>query len=312
MTTSGSYDYNPTVLEIITEAYEQAQILGEGESPTTDQINSALRTLNLLVKNWQARGLNIFAVQKTWLWPTSNVGHYQLSSGTSAVWSSKYAFSPTTDNALSGDVVIYTLLEADVGDRIGIPQTDGTVFWTTCTVTDVDNITIDDPLPEDLADNTTIYAASATAPYEPMALVEGYAILNSTTSITLDQMARVDYFSLPKTTNRGLATKIYFDYIPGNVNVFFWPLPDAQRVIFQLNVWRRLADLDSTTNTMDLPQEWLLPLSLNLAVILATKAGLPAEDFQKLRIQAAETLRAAEDFDVENYTSITFKPVRRR
>lgn len=62
MTTSGSIDFTVTADEIITEALELLGVLGEGEDPTTDQLTSSRRTLNMLAKTWQAEGLNLFAV----------------------------------------------------------------------------------------------------------------------------------------------------------------------------------------------------------------------------------------------------------
>lgn len=60
MATSGSYNFGMQRDDIITEALEICGAIAIGETPTDDHIASAARTLNLLVKAWQADGLQLF------------------------------------------------------------------------------------------------------------------------------------------------------------------------------------------------------------------------------------------------------------
>jgi len=55
MATSGSIDFATTRDDIITEALEQLGVLGEGESPSAAQLTSCSRTLNMMLKAWQAQ-----------------------------------------------------------------------------------------------------------------------------------------------------------------------------------------------------------------------------------------------------------------
>lgn len=311
MSTSGSYNYTITAQDAIQEAYELAQILGEGETPTTDQFNSAMRTLNIMIKGWQAKGLNIFAVQKTFLFPENEVGTYTLNSTTSSVWSTTYEYGYLTADATIPATSLSIDIVASTGDRIGIPYSDGTYFWTTCLANGGGTLSIADSIPADVSTGQVVYACSASVPWEPMAMIEGYAILNQLTSVSLEQMGRQDYYALPKTTTKGLATKIYFQYTPGTVQVHFWPKPDITQQVFQLNISRRLADMDTSSDDFDFPQEWYLPIVTNLAVSLAIKAGLPQEDYIKLKIEAVQALKDAQDFDIENFVSFNVQPAIR-
>ena len=78
MSISNSIDFTVTSDEIITEALELLGVLGEGETPTADQIISSRRTLNMMTKTWQADGLNLFAVERTYLFPQQGVAEYDL------------------------------------------------------------------------------------------------------------------------------------------------------------------------------------------------------------------------------------------
>lgn len=48
--------------DIITESLEILGVLGEGEEPNNDQVESCNRTLTSIIKAWQTEGINIWAV----------------------------------------------------------------------------------------------------------------------------------------------------------------------------------------------------------------------------------------------------------
>lgn len=60
MATSGSIDYNLTARIVVTEALELLGIVGENETPTAGNAASCLRTLNLMLKSWQAEGIDLW------------------------------------------------------------------------------------------------------------------------------------------------------------------------------------------------------------------------------------------------------------
>jgi hypothetical protein len=67
MAVSASIDFAATRDDIITEALEQLGVLGEGESPSANQLTSSSRTLNMMLKSWQATETNLFAIERTYL-----------------------------------------------------------------------------------------------------------------------------------------------------------------------------------------------------------------------------------------------------
>ena len=62
-------------------------------------------------------------------------------------------------------------------------------------------------------------------------------------------------------------------------------------------------DFDSATNNPDFAQEWLLPLSYNLAIMVAPKFGVTID--QMFAITARELLDDVIGFDTE-HDSVTF------
>jgi len=60
MATSASANFNLTRDDLITEALQLCGAIGDDETPTTAQLTSCSRTLNMVVKAWQADGLQMF------------------------------------------------------------------------------------------------------------------------------------------------------------------------------------------------------------------------------------------------------------
>jgi len=81
MATSGSFDFVVDRDDLITEALQQCGRLGDHESPSANQLSSCGRTLNMLIKAWQADGLQL------WLRKTYSFTH---TSGTES-----YTFGPS-------------------------------------------------------------------------------------------------------------------------------------------------------------------------------------------------------------------------
>ena len=60
MTISTSFNFAQTRDDIIIEALEYCGVIAVGETPDASKVTSMARTLNLLVKAWQADGLQLF------------------------------------------------------------------------------------------------------------------------------------------------------------------------------------------------------------------------------------------------------------
>lgn len=81
MATSGSFDFSVDRDDIITEALQICGAIGDGETPTADQLTSCSRTLNMLIKAWQADGLQLFRRKTYTITPTAGTASYSFGSG---------------------------------------------------------------------------------------------------------------------------------------------------------------------------------------------------------------------------------------
>lgn len=131
----------------------------------------------------------------------------------------------------------------------------------------------------------------------------------------MDPMARSDYFDQPnKTVSASIPTSFYYDPQQATGVLYLWPAPSAQTTTqFTINYtyMRRMDDMISSTDSADLPQEWLEALVWNLANRLETEYPInnPTRAAKVERI-AASLFANLKAFDNEP-TSIFLQPDNR-
>ena len=309
MATSGSIDYTVSSTDIITEALEQCGVLAEGQAPNSDQLASSLRTLNMLTKHWQAAGLNLFAVQTLYLFPKKTQQSYIISSSTTDHVTSSFVKVLTTATASSGasSIVVDDYSNINDGDYIGIQQ--GTVIqWTTVNGTPVSTtISLATTLDADVAVGATVYVYTSKA-FRPMRVLEAYDHNDAgNTDLELLQISRMSYNRLNNKATTGRVNQIYYDPQIVSPKVYIWPTVDNEANYIKLFVQRTLEDQDDVGNSPDYPQEWYLPLAMNLASLLTSKYGVPVQTATRIDRQAMYYYEQASDNDSEIGTSVYFE-----
>ena len=313
MATSGSIDFTVTAEEIITEALELLGVLGEDETPSTGQLTSSMRTLNMLTKSWQADGLNLFSVKRLFLFIEKEKVSYELSSSTQDHFTTAFFETTTTVAASSGasTITVEDATDISTGDFIGIYNTNAELQWTFVDGAPVSNVvTLFATLDFDVDEGSVVYNYPATnTANRPMLVLEAYNQIFNATAIPLDLISRVDYYELTNRTTGGVINQVYYDpQIGTGANLFVWPTGDDERNFLELLTQRTLEDFDSSVDNPDYPQEWYMPLATNLARALAPKYGTPQMDYSRLMQQAREWYTMAKGFDSEIGTSMYIRP----
>jgi len=129
---SGSYDYNLTAAQIITEAMELIGKVGVGLPISSEDQSTCLRSLEMMVKSWAGEGIGLWAEKEAFLFPQYNTNSYNIGpSGDNATFTGYKTEIATA--ASSGDSTITVDDDDDMtdGDYIGIELDDGTLQWTT-------------------------------------------------------------------------------------------------------------------------------------------------------------------------------------
>lgn len=281
MATSGSIALIATGTDIITEALEQLGVLADGQAPNANQLTSCNRTLNYMVKAFQAEGLNLFALQRTYVFTQKDTNQYPLSSASnSAHWTTSFVATRLAVAAIATATAITVQDATGINDtdQIGIVLDDGTTFWTTVNGAPVgDVITITDALPEAANEGNVVYSY-VTRAERPMKIQKAVRSIVGGSDIPLPVVVLDEYADLPNKTDDGYINTLYYDPQIGTGFLYTWPENDNPESYLTLWVQRTLDDIvDPATDDLDFPQEWYLALAFNLALLLTPKYDPPTK-----------------------------------
>ena len=138
--------------------------------------------------------------------------------------------------------------------------------------------------------------STLNTPY-PVKMLEAYRIDATNTSIIpIDIKASVDFNQLPLTPG---GPPLVLNYTPGiNIGTLkLWPVPDSSSVTstVQIVYQRPFEYFINATDTMDLPEEWYLPLVYGTAVSVAPEWGIPLADRNMLKQEYSMYLEMAQE-----------------
>lgn len=116
MATSGTYNFDPSLADIVLDAFDRIQV--RPAALTIDHMTSARRSLNQIFVRWSNRGLNLWAIDEQVV--TLNNGQYNYAIPGSTVmmletWVRQYqmggveSVTPSIDTTISSDQVVVTL-----------------------------------------------------------------------------------------------------------------------------------------------------------------------------------------------------------
>lgn len=308
MATSGVNTYTITSLEIMQEALELLGVLGEGEIITLAARTSCQRTLNMLVKNWQADGLNLFSVQKSYIFPVLGQKSYTLGPGSIDNVTNSFETTTIISQPTAFEIVVEDTDGMTSGDYIGFETTENTLVWDIVSGTTTEGVVAIEGTVENLKVGGTAYFYTTKAS-KPMNIIEAY-INSSGTDTPLGQLSRNEYNELSQKNTKGRANQFYYDPQVLAGYFYVWPTGAAETDIIVLHT-QRAQDVFVDPNVLedvDYPMEWYMPMAYGLAKALAPKYGIPKLDYDRIFLQAAEYYETARGFDTEMYTSVFFQP----
>lgn len=315
MTTSNSYDFTVTRDDIIKHAYEEIGVLEESETPNNEQIVDAAAKLNILVKSWIVKGHHLWALQDCVLFQVLSQQSYSLgNSASDANWCAWDDYAQTTLSAAGAAGAASVSLTSATGfatnDKFGVVLDDGTIQWTTCTISGT-TATLGAVLTGAAASGNVVFGYTSRI-YRPMRIVKDTIfrrdINNNDTPIQL--IGPAEYELLTAKTQAGKTIQAAYQPFLGSGRLWTWPTADLSTDVIRFTIERPLQDFDLSTDNPDLPIEWSLALYLNLAVLLARSNGA-SDELATLKPDAAEALDDVLNWDRDN-ASVKFQPDIRR
>lgn len=321
MSSSGSYDFVLTRDNIIKMAYQHIGLLGEGESLNSSQQTEGALLLNSIVKLRAADGMPLWALKRGTLLPTTGVSSVATNSHVVTTYDSTYLASAASSGA--GTITVNAIGNIANGDQIGVELDSGDMQWTTVNGAPAGAvITLTATLTGDAAANNRVYAytASADRVQRPLRIVEANLLhVSDDTSHTLEQIARGDYYALGSRASEGIPNQLYYEPSLGTNTadpataaswygtLYFYPRFNSGEYVIEFTYHRPFQDFDAAGDHPDFPQEFYLPLMLELAAILGPKAGVPIEERRALFAEA-QLYREEALYTVVPETSLFIQP----
>ena len=261
MATGTTRDFDLDVVEIIEEAYERAGL----ETRVGYDLETAKRSLNLMLAEWANRGLNLWTVQERTLTLIPNQHQYTLVADHNDIL-----------EVVRRRVSQNGALASGINDSVTSLTTAAT---TTLAVNDVIRINSEDLLVTSVsgtsigvtrAQNGTTATAHSTS--DKIFLMESVTTTDVTSDIQMTRISRDEYMNIPTKKSVGDPVQYYYDrQITPVLNV--WPVSQNStgRDFIVYRYSRRILDYDTLVNTSDFPYRFLPCMVAGLSYYLALK-----------------------------------------
>lgn len=308
MATSGSTDYNLTGNDIVNRALKHMGVLAAGESATAEDAADGLESLNVMVKQWQAEGINLWKQEELILWLVKGTTKYTIGpSGDNASISWVRTTLSAAGSASDGTITVTSITGISSADKVGIVLDDGTLQWDTVNGAPAGStVTLTGTLNSAAASGNQVWAYTSK-PSRPLRLDTPRRRDSALQDVPIFEVSRQEYFDTPNKTSQGKPVNVHYDPQLTNGEVHVWPAPESvdDTIIFTAKM--PIEDFDSGTNNPDFPQEWLAGLAWCLADEMALQYEIPADRHQRIMRNADRAKAILGLWDSEE-TSVLMQP----
>jgi len=324
---SGSYDYSCTASDVITSAFEDIQVIQNGETADNNDVTTALRELNYLAKQWMGKpgfapGLKRWSRKTAYLFLALNKNVYSL--GTTANGGDKCCVAEYTQGTLTADAAngattiavslmyaspTYTTATAPVAtDYIGVVLDSGAIHWTIApagAITLPGNIGLTVGLTGAAASGNYVFsfavANQTNMPLDVLICKRRDPTLSQAVDEDMDRMLGIYEYESIATKNITSSPVSYWYQMGLSVgNLYINCVPESVTDVLRMTLLYPLDDLDAVGNTMAFPQQWYGALGKGLAKRLSPKFGKAWTETMQQNYDEAMAAAAMVDTEV-NY-----------
>ena len=297
MTVSGSKNFSVSRADIITKALQRIGEYDQGEVISGEDTSSAAMALNLLVKEWSARGIDIWLRSEVTVFLQPQTQKYSLGTG--------YATTSYVETTLSADeaaaqteLSVTSETGISVSDFIGIKLDDDSIHWST--VASLATLTIADALPSAASSGNKVYAFTTKA-VRPQKILTAFRRDVNDLDTPVSIIGSQEYYSLSDKTSEGEPTAVWYQPVMDTGSLYVWPVDGGSNCDKLILIAQNLADdFDTAADTPEFPIEWANALIWNLAAEIASEYGIPEREQGRLWQIAEHKLNIVLDYDQEN------------
>jgi hypothetical protein len=294
---SGVKAFSLTANDLIAAALKKIGVYEAGEPAQPDEIEDGRIALNLMLKSWPARGVDIQWRSTITVFLSEGTQSYSL--GTAHATAS-YVETTLAADAATGVTTVNLTSTAGVNsaDFIGIRLDDRTIHWT---IVNSLGTLIGAGLPSSASAGNAVYTYTTKA-YRPTNILHVMR-REGDRDTDISQIGDAEYLRLSLKGSTGLVNQINYQRQSTTGLLRVWP-PGGEKLV--LRCQNEPDTLVLLTDVPDCGSEWYEAMIYNLAVRLAPDYGLlTAKELALLTVQAERFLNDALDYDVEN-ASVVF------
>lgn len=269
MSTSGTYNFNPSLGEIVLYAYNLCEI--RNTAIAQEHMEAARMASNMLLSTWSNRGVNLWTVDLEQVLFAQQPAILS-GSGNGTTYTLTYA-TPNTPVYTVGLQITVSGTGVVDGLQTVTASSNGSVSFASTVSTAVSTGTISSSTP----------AATYSVDPSTVVLLDTYVTTTASTTQPIDRIilpvSRTEYSSYPNKQQTGFPTVFWFDRLidstrsagsPGP-SVTLWPVPDGTSSQY-LKYYRVRQIQDSNLaggQTVEIPYLWMEAYAYGLAARLA-------------------------------------------
>lgn len=319
MSTSGSKNFTQTRNEIIYDAYQLLGLYGIGRTISPEDLSFAVNQFNKMIKAWGTKGLHLWSKEEGVLYPTQYTSKYTIGNASSAAYVTNKSEEIITqlNGALATSATAVTVDSTTgmvVGDYIGIVLTDKSSHWTTiATIPSSTTLTLTTGIASAASNNATVFTFTNRL-YKPLRVLNARLVsgidsgaTSTISEIPLSIVSYQTYFELPAKITNGNPIQITYKPELSSGLMYVWPRPSDTSYRVEFSYERVLDDVDSGTDNIDFPDEWLEPATYQLAVRIGPAFGKTEKVMKTILPLASVMLNDMLDWDSE-VSGVSFSP----
>ncbi|MCI0564104.1 MAG: hypothetical protein MN733_36980 [Nitrososphaera sp.] len=318
MTVSSSFDYSRTGTQIINAALRKIGVLAEGQAATSQQTTDVLESLNLMLKAWSNKGLDVKQIRTAYIYPEDGINELELGDAAGDhEWSLELGLTSTTADAAAAAtaLTVDTTAADDVvgttanSDFIGVELDSGDIFWTTISAGGgTTSLTLAAGLTTAAASGNRVYFFTTRA-FRPETVLDVYLVTASSGSRR--ELTRTPESTIQNLdqTEEGQPIQYCFRQMLDDSVLRIWPRWSNGETYIEARIIYPYDDMDAASDTLAFPPAAYEAIVYGLAVRLAPDYKLPLQERLVLK-QEAEPMIEAMFAALTEQTSIYFQPER--
>lgn len=331
MSTSGTVTFRTTRDDIVNGALRLVGAIDpeNAAGATTSQITNAAQALNLMVKSWEAVGLQVWERKYGVIFPQTNQSIFVLGGpgpgGDHACLStplgSGFVQTTLSTAAASGaSTIVVTSITGGLSTagitattitstyNIGVQLDSGSVQWTTVNgAPSGTTVTLAAVLTGAAASGNYVFCYQ-TKLMRPLRVLDGFVRqISGTNDIPVRIISKDEYNRFGGKTSTGTPVQVAYDAQANAGHLYIYPRFLSTNQLLYIEFTKPIDDFSASGDDYDMPQEWGEALKFNLALRISPEYEVPRDKYSQIREQAVGLFEFVKGYDQEN-ASVFLQP----